>query len=59
MFVLHGIKICGADRQRKIEPKRLADESFIQKDRKFIKTKNMLSTNSRQKKEVQENNKMP
>jgi hypothetical protein len=59
MFVLHGKKICGADMQRSIEPNWIAGESFIQNDRMYMKTKNMLPTNSRQNKEVQENNKMP
>jgi hypothetical protein len=59
MFVLHGKKIYGADMQRSIEPNWFAGESFIQNDRMYMKTKNMLPTNSRQNKEVQENNKMP
>jgi hypothetical protein len=51
------VPICSA--QCSIEPNWFAGESFIQNDRMYMKTKNMLSTNSRQNKEVQENNKMP
>jgi hypothetical protein len=59
MFDLHGKKLYGEDMQRSIEPNWIAGESFIQNDRMYMKTKNMFSTNSRQNKEVQENNKMP
>jgi len=45
--------------QRSKELNWIAGVSFIQNDRKYMKTKNMFSTNSRQNKEVQENNKMP
>jgi hypothetical protein len=59
MFVLPGKKIYGADMQCSTEPNWVAGESFIQNDRMYMKTKNMLPTISRQNKEVQENNKMP